>query len=1065
MSIYKIYGSSAGSGKTFTLTKTFLRLLLQTDESHYFKHILAITFTNDAAAEMKERILQTLKELSGEEEKLSGKSKAVLEALKPELNGLEYREIRQRATAAFDRILEDYSDFNVKTIDSFVNQLVTSFSLDLGLPYNYEVILDKEPILLKAAERVFDKIGTDGHDHISELVQNFAEEQADEGKNWQNLLPNLAQFASNLFDDQYYNLIQKNEGLDYADYLKIKKQIDQHIAIIKNTYLQFGKKGKALLEENGLSVDDFSYGKGGFASIFLKLEDPENDMLNKEWDPGKRIIEAIEKDVWYTKKTPVSTQNAIDNINGDLKSFYFEVMDFLDTEKPKYMLCKEVRKNLDNLALLDEVKSEFYKILHENDQAYITDFNRRINKVIASEPIPYIFERLGERYNHILIDEFQDTSDIQYYNLLPLIENALSKNQFNMLVGDPKQSIYRWRGGKVELMIHLLNKNTEALKENPLLSLHQHFTVDFTSDFLSNEHLDKNYRSKKEIIEFNRDFFKRIAESSDESMVKSAFENAAQDTHAGTKDGGHVELCINENDKTDDLEWNKSKILSTITEVLSQGYGLGDIAILCRNKKNAAAPIAEFLISEGYPVISADSLLLKNYLGVNFLISLLMAYQDDARSDEAILLYHRYKALKFPDKLNQTNIWMFLKTQDIDIDLHILSAFGLFQLTESIANKVGLFEDVAGLPYLFALFDLVQNYVKNMGNSLADFLDYWHQSGKMTSVSIAKPDAITVSTVHKSKGLEYPIVIVPFANWSVVPQNNSKAWYDLSQFKYPEFSVGDKQICASPITFKKDLKLTPVADQYQQELEFSKLEALNILYVAFTRPVDRLYILSKKPARGESNTIYTILTSFLGPYQLDDNQEYTRTFYQGLNNKTVKEKVLEPTYALETIHSNENLGKLRIKSSVDKLFNEQNQRDKGNLIHTLFSEIVMATDLEQALRKLQLDGLINETEKVELKKDAAELMNHPALHPHFHGDIQVENERDILVKNEDFSRPDRVVIKNNSVTVIDYKTGQKRKAHEYQIKHYGELYRNMGYDQVELLLVYLNPTEVVPIRF
>ena len=224
MSIYKIYGSSAGSGKTFTLTKTFLRLILQTIDNQYFKNILAITFTNDAASEMKERILQTLKELSGEEEKLSGKSKAALEALKPELNGLGYREIRQRASAAFNRILEDYSDFNVKTIDSFVNQLVTSFSLDLGLPYNYEVILDKEPILLKAAERVFDKIGTDGHDHISELVQNFAEEQADEGKNWQNLLPNLAQFASNLFDDQYFNLIQKNEGLDYADYLKLRNR-------------------------------------------------------------------------------------------------------------------------------------------------------------------------------------------------------------------------------------------------------------------------------------------------------------------------------------------------------------------------------------------------------------------------------------------------------------------------------------------------------------------------------------------------------------------------------------------------------------------------------------------------------------------------------------------------------------------------------------------------------------------------------------------------------------------------------------------------------------------------
>lgn len=1060
MSVLKIYGSSAGSGKTFTLARTYLSLLLQSEKSDYFKNILAITFTNDAAAEMKERILDTLREIAGNEEGCSSKTATMLAAIRED-TGSEPAELQKRAAAAFDEILQNYADFNVKTIDSFVNQLVSSFSRDLGLPYNYEILLDKEPVLLKAAERVFDKIGLPEYDYITELVQNFAEEQANEGKSWQNLLPNLASFARNLFDDQHYNLIQKNEGLSYQDYLQFKKNIDQYLARVRAQLNAFSKEGFELLDSQGIDIEDFAYGKSGFGGFFIKINDTDGDFINTDWQPGTRILAAIEKDNWYSKNSHSEVKAKIDLATEAIKEFYGKVTNYANEERPKYILLKEIRNSLNNLALLDEVHQEFGKILSENNQAYITDFNRRIQAVITEEPVPYIFERIGEKFNHILIDEFQDTSDLQYFNLLPLIENALAKGHFNMLVGDPKQSIYRFRGGKVELMLHLLHHNAAALKENPMLSEHQKFTIDYTNSYLTRENLEKNYRSKKEIIDFNRSFFEQIMDREEEAMIKEAFANAAQQTHEGTKSGGHVEFLLNENKETDKNDWTFIQVVNKIEEALNEGFSFGDIAILCREKKKEAAPVASFLLSQGYPIISSDSLLLKNNQAVSLLISLMKAYQDEMYSPEAILLYHKYRKLKFPNEMPAKNIWHFLGDQGIVIDLHLMSAFGLYQLAESLASKVGLFEDKASLPFLFALFDLIQNQVKNNGNSLSDFLSYWQQSGSGSSVSISKPEAITVTTIHKSKGLEYPVVIMPYCNWSTVNKTGTKTWVDLEEIPWPELNNGEKRLRSGNTGFKKDLGITPVGPQIKKELEFIKLEALNVLYVAFTRPIDRLYILATKAG---NNSIYPYLTSFIGEIEKDEHDVIHHIYYQGVRQENHPVKSDNETFIIEKIPSRDNLGNLKIKSSVDKLFNEENKRDRGNLIHALFSHIQLATDLDQALRQLQFDGLIIENEKSDLKAEAIEIMEHPRLKPLFSGDIKVENERDILLKNQDFSRPDRVVLQGNKVSIIDYKTGQKRKSHLQQIKHYGELYHMMGYTEIEMLLVYLNPTEVISVR-
>ncbi|UBM60295.1 UvrD-helicase domain-containing protein [Marinilongibacter aquaticus] len=1059
--MFKIFGSSAGSGKTFTLTKSYLKLVLQSISPQAYRQILAITFTNDAAAEMKSRVLSALQEMGEITPKMSGRTEALQSMLLAELK-IEKVEMAKRAKSAFYDILENYSDFHIKTIDSFFNQLTTAFSRDLNLPYGYEVVLDKRPLLLQATERVLDKIGTEGHEQLSHLVQKFAEEQADDGKNWQNIVPNLAKFADDTFNDQFYALIRKNDPLQAEDYLQIKKQVDRQLAIIRNAFLKIGQKAQNVFDTHGLQVDDFAFGKSGVANFYIQIQDELCEQLNKDWAPGKRLTDAIEHDKWYAKGQNEGIKAKIDGAKEELIHIYEEVLVFLEKEKPTYILLKEIRKSLDNLALLDQVNKAFYALLQEKNQAYLTDFNRRIQAVISAEPVPYLFERLGEKFDHILIDEFQDTSDLQFYNLLPLIENALAKDSFNMLVGDPKQSIYRWRGGKVELMIHLMNKNASALIQNPLLSLHQKEAIQFTNRYVDVENLAHNYRSTKEIVDFNNAFFKKVYEEhKNQPLIASVFEQVEQMTHDGSPTGGHVEFLLQNDKECDEQVWTLTHILESIEKLKAEGYGYEDLAILCRTKAPAAY-IANRLVECGYPVISADSLLLKNNLGVLFLVSMLKTFYDPQATVEAIMLYHRYKKKEFPSQVSD-NLWTFLQQEGFAIDLSVLQAFGLYQLTETLAAKLGLFEDRSGLPYLFAFLDFVQSQVKANGNDLSQFLQLWEQQGKNLAVNPQEQKAITVSTIHKAKGLEYPVVLVPFANWSLKPIPNSSAWFDLENAGIEALKLEEKALLASPLGLKKSLENTAVSRQYETEMELARLEALNVLYVAFTRPVERLYVLAKAPSRNTEESVFKLLDGFT-PYEVQENGEAKITIVEGSKPMPRKKEELTNEWTLEHIESVERVGKLRVKSSTDLLFDEQNKRNRGNLVHALLSEIKKEDDLDEALRKLQFKGLIQEKERQELKDEALKVLNNEALSPYFSGDIRVENERDILVKDQEAARPDRVVITDDKVVILDYKTGKKQKSHERQLQQYGELYRQMGYEKVELLLVYLNPLEIVPIR-
>lgn len=1055
MSEYKIFSSSAGSGKTFTLTREYLRLLLGQDEKSYFKHILAITFTNDAALEMKTRVLATLRHLAMPHDPEASKSAIQKQQL---LDILKIDEIllQKRAYAVFHQIIQDYADFNIRTIDSFTNQLSQTFALDLNIPYNYEIIFDNDKYIEQAIFEVFQKIGTLEGKFLTEVVQDFAMEKLDEGKSWQNLIPDLVKFVGDSIGDKNYRLVKKNEGLENEDIFKIKKETSSYLKATENRIRKIGKEANSLITSVGLNTKSFTSGTSGVANVFNKAEN-DPPVIFEERTFGARTYAAINDDKWYTQKSPDA--KTIDGIKDQLRAFIEELIEIGTHKADKYLTLKAVYSSLHYLTLQSTVIKAYHKILHENNFANLSDINQRITEVVSKEPVPYIFERLGERYNHILIDEFQDTSELQYFNLLPLVGNALAKGHFNMLVGDPKQSIYRFRGGKADLMIHLFGSESQKIVQEYELNELQQEQLLTSNQYLNPANLKDNYRSKKEIVAFNNTLFEFLRNDYSQQIIKEAFKDVKQGFDEKNT-GAHVEMrLVEEKSKADASPEYLAEVLSIVKEKLELGFQMNDIAVLVRKGENARN-VAEFLKSEGLAVTSSDSLLLQNNIAVALMEAVLNALVEPgnvAAQQVAILIYCRYKGHTIPTEVDDS-ILDFFKSENVAFDSSSIKTFGLFQLHEAIANRLGLFKDSEHLPFIFTLLDEVQSFVKGGGNNFLEWQKHWEAASQKLSLTSVSSNAIHVGTIHKAKGLEYPVVIVPFIDWQTRLKNTH--WFTADHIDYPELqTLSGKSLGAVPLNASKKLSQTLFEEAYEKEAERAELEELNILYVALTRPVDALYLIYRNVEIGAK--LQKFKTENEGLFITKEN----RFIYNEGDEFHPKARPKEHSLEIAEISSTENIGNIAIQSNMAKLYEGDSQIVKGNLVHELFSYINTKDDLEDALRRMVFESIISESQKADLRSYALEVLNDPKVAELFEGDIKVENERDILLKGHKAARPDRVVFKGEKVLIVDFKTGAPLSSHRNQVVKYGQLYQQMGFENIELILLYLEPTQYVKVPF
>lgn len=1066
MASFKIFSSSAGSGKTFTLTKEYLKLILvQANDPTYFKKVLAITFTNDAASEMKNRILGALKDFAEK----NGKSANLMSAILAEQPELSEVDIEFRANAIYLEIIHNYSDFSVKTIDSFINQLVSSFSFDLNLPYNYEIRLDTENVISECVDRLLDKIGTKENEDLSEIVSDFTMSIVEDGKSIYTISELLGELGRDLSNDDSFAQISRNENLKQGDYKKIKANIDSFLFAKKNAVKSLSGKAMELITFKGLDDKDFYYGKSGVFSFFNNLsQNPELLFIDDDY-PKSRHVDAFENGKWYKIDKKIITANPIDDISDELTIIANEILEFR-IYRDKYRILSQVKGNIQKISFLVHLSTEMKHYLQERNEVFLSDFNRMILNIVIKEPMPFIYERIGEIYRHLLIDEFQDTSNIQFFNFLPLLDNALANDGFSMIVGDPKQSIYSWRGGNIKLMIDLIEKNDFHLKENKETSQMQFDQIDSVLFSAENQSLKTNFRSTKEVITFNNSFFSFLSNhlKPEFPLIENVFEDINQEIAENTKSGGWVSIEFLESSESDDFVL--SRVLERVSALIAEGWQLGDIAILCRKNKEASF-IASKIQNKGYEVSSPDSLKLKFNNEINFIISCLWVFQfpsDKFRKFEAIMFLKNAKPnienISIEQLLDLENADFFeaLKMSTFEFGFEWLEQADFFEKIEIVVNGFKLLDNSQSIDFVLTFMDIALAYFQKDSMLLIDFLNHWEQIKPKAAIRAQNKNAIIVSTIHKSKGLEYPVVILPYATWDTKPNVNSRLWQDTSMLGYPELTGLNESLQSCPFSLSEKFKDGEIWTAINTEIELKCVEEINMLYVAFTRPIFRLYVFSEVK-KDKVKGVGEYLKLFIEKAGIIDIEPLKYVFYDGnyikpqLDNEEITSEII-----IDEKHKYLNKNPLKLKKDATyKNIDESRKIEIGNLIHGVFEKIFTKEDVPLAINNLEQSGMLLNDQVDEFKSKIYEVVNHPEISFLFEKKGVIRNEIEILGGGMSPQRPDRVVFLENAVYIIDYKTGDKSNKHLSQLHSYGKLLTEIGYEKVYKFLIYLDPLEVI----
>jgi len=1136
---FRIYSSSAGSGKTYQLTKEYLKLALGAEDPSYFKSILAITFTNDAAGEMKERIISALRRFAYPA--ADGRPDALLAEVTAELvtdgrlprrldtEAEQQQEVRQRAQETFRLVLYHYADFAVSTIDSFVQRIVTAFTRELGLPATFEVELDTDAVLQSAVALLLDKVNRDPNSALlSKTLAEYALGKAEEGKSW-NLLPDeLVKFGKYLFNESVHEAVGQLQLLTMQDFRRLHENIRKRRQEIEGAVQLAAQQALDAISGQGLEPAHLAGGANGVYTHFAKwarwLEDGNTPTptASKVADSGKWSSGTGDKEPFKSR---------IEAIKPTLHDAFRELEALRALHLPSYLLLSGMQPYLFHASLLSELSKIVDQLSRERNVVLISEFNRRIASIVLTEPVPFLYERLGDRYQHLLIDEFQDTSVLQWNNLLPLVENAVSTDNLSLAVGDAKQAIYRWRGGEMEQILRLHQGQTEHLYQRATdpdmqqLLQERYQTLDQTLEAVS---LNTNYRSAAEIIGFNNDFFAQVSQSHPQFELVQGIYDAGfqQQAPANAPPAGHVEIIFTQPDAparrfspaasayTEEplpghregalLDYDESTLyltLQLVEQALRDGFALRDIAVLCR-RRDSSRLVAKFLKERGYAIISADSLSLEFAEVINLLVAIFRVLNqpvDTLAQAEALLLVDKVVRRLAPTPSRARAISALavaeeaepffdeLRALGYDVREQEVGNLGLYELTERLIGTFGLLGRNGESEYLFRFLDLTLEYSLRFGNNLNNFLTYWDQ--RKSALSINAPggrDAITITTVHKAKGLAYGVVIVPFADWSLEPHRNTLLWGRLAE--------DDKPLAQMPavavVPLSSALTHTPLAAQYLEEREKTFLEGLNMLYVAFTRPRHRLYALAERPrptkAAGADNApaaaarnVSQLLHRFLVATGQWDDEQVAFVLAQGREAKNQEPETSNnqqssdyPLLNLSTAPWEERL-RLRRHASTVFDFDEQQVRNEWNRkLHYALRRLVLAADVERVATQLTAEGIISLREKPELTARLREVVSHPQLAHYFGAQVAVETEREILVggvRRRDY-QPDRVVFEalggarsraGTRVTLLDFRVPPPQDQHRRLLQEYAGLFRQLRYNEVRCVLYYFDSQEVV----
>ena len=1041
-----VYKSSAGSGKTFTLVKEYLKLALV--EKHNltkaYKGILAITFTNKAASEMKWRIIKALKEISLE-------SNDMLSSLIAKELSISKEDLKTRAEIVLTDILHNYSDFSIGTIDSFTHRIIRTFALDLKLPINFQIETDSDAVFKKVISTLINNLGKDKL--ITDYLVQFSMAQIEDNKNW-DPEQTLIDFIKEINKEGVGDLINQLNDKTISDFDVIKKQLK---AITKEfeTYLKSnGENALKIINEKQLTANAFASGGSGIYNFYVKLATLKTTSQAELF--GANVVKTLEQDKWHGGKASVDEKAAIDAIKIELETIAKDVLDYLQKNEQRYNAFSLIYKNIYAMGLVNELAKLTNEYKNDENILFISEFNERISQVVNNEPTPFIFERLGDKYKHFLLDEFQDTSAMQWQNMLPLIDNSLGNGHLNLIVGDGKQSIYRWRNADVEQFVNLPNVN--AIDKNDLL-------IEREESLIRNFEgrvLDTNFRSESAIVKFNNTLFEYLSNTVLNEDLKKIYYQQKQ-LHK-TEELGYVSIDFPELGEDDTDTVNTRFILNHIKQAIVDGYSYSDVCIIIRQNRHGNT-VANFLIENGIPVVSADSLLLSHAKEITVILSFLkyISNQKDLVSASVVInyLYERQfcseaQYILFLRELNISKtktLFHILNECNLRVDILKLTASNLFDGCLEIISTLKLNE--SNPQYVRFFLDEVLGFLQGNTSNTTLFLDWWNRRAEKASVIIPEGiNAVNIMTIHASKGLEFPVVITPYLAWDI--EKTQSIWVGLHE--------DDIDLPVALINTTKaadDTIYKPLAERERQQ---QTLDSLNMLYVDFTRAVDRLHIISPQLKKKSAKNCHTWLTDFANTQTQFDAANHILEF-GSLTKKVAGKhhKVGLEQLQIKNLSFNQNPDVIQIKGASTYNANEEvtKAREYGILVHYILSKIKTKEDVETVIEQAVLAGDITLDESQKMMIEIKQLVSINSIASYFEKGVEVKNELEILTATGEILRPDRVVVDNNHAIVIDYKTGKKN-AQKYhaQMRDYEFALLSLGYTSVKKLLLYIQEQEV-----
>lgn len=1080
-----VYKASAGSGKTFTLASEYITLVVKNPQD--YRSILAVTFTNKATQEMKTRILS---QLYGIAHSLPD-SEAYYEQVRMK-TGFSEQTIRENAAKALSLLTHHYNEFRVQTIDAFFQSVLRNLARELNLTANLCVDLNDEQVEAQAVDELINSL--EEGEEVLNWIRDYIDKNIEDDKGW-NVISQIKDFGKNIFKDFYKDRKTEldNRFSDESFFNDFITDLRERRTRILNRLNEHAKQMYQKIRDANLDNPNlFNRGANGLLSHIIKLTKgtPSNDPTPQYI---QSCIDSAEK--WPASKCPAKERAAIIELaSASLCSDLKILNDYRINDWKEYQSCNLTLKHLSQLRLLHAISEAVDEINKDTNRFMLSNTQSLLSTLMKDSDTPFVFEKMGAYLKHIMIDEFQDTSTIQWNNFRKLLDNCMAQvDSHNLIVGDVKQSIYRWRQGDWKLLNNIEHE--------------------FTKEQIKIEPLDTNYRSEENIIRFNNAFFKQAVSQTVNELESEEIQGATELVEAykeieqkPRKDNGKgcVRIKLFRYDSKNASDYKQkilNELIENIRQLLDQGYKQKDIAILARSKTVILDIVDSFQnIDTNVSLVSDEAFRLDASLAVNVIIEALrlLTHPHDKLTESKLVKLYQQQVIKTGKDINDlfvgdnsTELKSFLPSGYID-KFESLSRLSLIDLVDEIYSLFSLDSLEGQSAYVCTFYDTLNEYLRDHPADIDDFIEEWEDTLSSNTIQSDEVDGIRLITIHKSKGLEYDNVLIPFCDWELEKTNGITIWCSGDDKEKP---YGELPLI--PVDYSSKMLGTVFEDDYKEEHLQNTVDNMNLLYVAFTRAGKNLFITGKKykeRTKGKSERSHIIqyiieeLAKELPGAIIDDAGDNGPISFELGTLSTCEERVEKEKATENPFELSPKTHKLKIETFPHPVSFRQSNKSHdfikgedidpsdarryikvGNVLHQLFSTILTEADIEPRLKELEQAGIIynDDITSRELQNKISCALSNEKVKNWFSPRWKLFNECTILDYDKETGdvyehRPDRVMTDGKEMIVVDFKFGKPRDEYHEQVQRYMRLLMRMGYKQVSGYIWYVLRNEIVP---